>query len=116
MGAPSHPVKGADSAFDGTAAGQVDINGRGRKGLVSHEGLDGEQVRAVFVKVRAESMAEGMTGDALRPAQAALMLMDVPQEEEGVDGFVPSGLFRKEITHGAAAGEPVLCEDVQCGP
>ena len=55
---PAHPVKGADGAFDGTAAGQVDIDGRGGDRLMPHEGLDGEQVRAVLVEVGAEGMAE----------------------------------------------------------
>jgi len=110
----SQPVKRADSAFHGTAASQMDINGCGRKGFMSYECLDGEQVRAVLVKVCAKSMAERMAGDMLRPAQAALMRMDVPGEEEGVDGrLIPSGLFWKEITHGTAAGMPVLCEDIQ---
>ena len=80
---------------------------------MSHERLDGEQVRAVLVKVCAKSMAERMAGDTLRPAQAALMPMDVPGEEEGVDGLIPPGLLRKEVAHGTAAGTPVLCEDIQ---
>jgi len=58
-------------------------------------------------------MAERMAGDTLRPAQAALMPMDVPGEEEGVDGLIPPGLLRKEVAHGTAAGTPVLCEDIQ---
>ncbi len=110
---PSQPVKRADSAVNGTAASQMDINGCGRKGFMSHERLDGEQVRAVLVKVCAKSMAERMAGDTLRPAQAALMPMDVPGEEEGVDGLIPPGLLRKEVAHGTAAGTPVLCEDIQ---
>ena len=80
---------------------------------MSHKGLDGKQVRAVLVKMCAESMAERMAGDTLRPAQAALMPMDVPGEEEGVDGLIPPGLLRKEVAHGTAAGTPVLCEDIQ---
>ena len=55
---PSQPVKRADSAVNGTAASQMDINGCGRKGFMSHERLDGEQVRAVLVKVCAKSMPE----------------------------------------------------------
>lgn len=78
-----------------------------------HEGLDGEQVRAVLVEVGAESVPEGMAGDALRPAQAAFVCMDVPGKEEGVDGLVPAGLFREKVSHGTAAFEPVLCQDVK---
>lgn len=80
-----------------------------------HEGLDGEQVGAVLVKVGAESVAEGMAGDALRPAQAALMGMDVPGKEERVDGLIPAGLLGEEVPRRTPAGEPVLREDVQCG-
>ena len=55
----------------------------------------------------------GVAGDALRPAQAAFVCMDVPGKEEGVDGLVPAGLFREKVSHGTAAFEPVLCQDVK---
>lgn len=80
---------------------------------MSHKGLDGKQVRAVLVKMCAESMAERVAGNALRPAQSALMFMDVPGEEKGVNGLIPSGLFWEKVSHGPAAGTPVLGEDVQ---
>ena len=59
----------------------MDVNGGGFNGPVAQEGLDGEQVRAIFVKIGAESMVEGMAGEPLRPAKAPFMGMDVPGEE-----------------------------------
>ena len=112
---PSHPVKGTDGAFDRATACQVDIDGGGGDRLVPHEGLDGEQVGAVLVEVGAEGMAERVAGDALRPAQAALVGVDVPGKEECVDGLVLSGLLREEVPLGPPAGAPIEREDVQGG-
>ena len=112
MARTSHPVKRAD----GTASAifrQMDIDDGGMDGLMAKEGLDGEQVRAVLVKMGAESMPQGVAGDALRPAQAAFVCMDMPGKEESVDGLVPAGLFREKVSHGTAAFEPVVCKDVK---
>lgn len=54
-----------------------------------------------------------VAGDALRPAQAAFVCMDMPGKEESVDGLVPAGLFREKVSHGTAAFEPVVCKDVK---
>ena len=37
----------------------------------------GEQIGAVFIQMGAKGVAERMTGEALFPAKAALMLMDM---------------------------------------
>ena len=112
MARTSHPVKGADSAA-GAVACQMDIDDGRMDGLMSQEGLDGEKVRAVLVKVGAESVAEGMAGDTLRPAQPAFVCMDMSGKEKGVDGLVPAGLFRKKVSHRTPAFEPVPCKDVE---
>lgn len=112
MGNTPHPVKGADSRT-GAIFRQMDIDDGGMDGLMSQECLDGEQVRAILVKVGAKGMAEGMAGDAFWPAQAAFMCMDVPGKEKGVNGFVPAGLLWEKVSLGTAAGEPVLCKDVK---
>lgn len=68
MARTSHPVKRAD----GTASAifcQMDIDDGRMDGLMAQEGLYSEQVRAVLVKMDAESMAEGVAGDTLRPAR-----------------------------------------------
>lgn len=78
-----------------------------------HKGLNGKQVRAILVKVCAKSMAERMAGDALRPAQAALMFMDVPGEEESIDGLIPPGLLWEKVSPRMPAGAPVESEGVQ---
>ena len=114
MRSTSHPVKGADGG-DGAVPGEVDINGGGIEGLMSKEGLDGEEVDAVFVEVGAEGVAEGMAGEPSGPAEAVLMGMDVPGEEEGVDRPVLPVLLWEKITHRPSAGKPVLSEDVQSG-
>lgn len=75
----------------------------------------GEQVSAVLIQMGAKSMAEGMAGEAVRPAEPALMLMDVTGEEEGIDGRIGTILFREEPIHGPATGEPVLSEQIKCG-
>ena len=59
MARTSHPVKRAD----GTASAifrQMDIDDGGMDGLMAKEGLDGEQVGAVLVKMGAESMPQGV--------------------------------------------------------
>ena len=68
----------------------MDIDDGGMDGLMSQECLDGEQVRAILVKVGAKGMAEGMAGDAFWPAQAAFMCMDVPgKEKESMGSSLP---------------------------
>ena len=93
----------------------MDVNGGRFKGLVAQEGLDGEQVRAIFVKMGAESMAEGMTSEPLRPSKAAFMGMDMSGEEKGINGSVDAGLFREKPALGASISKPVLCEESQGG-
>ena len=110
----SHFVKGADSAT-GAIVCQMDIDDSGMDRLMSQKRFYGEQVGAVLVKVCAKSMAERVAGDAQGPAQAALMFMDVPGKEEGVDWLVPARLLWEEIPPGTAAGKPVLCQDVKGG-
>ena len=91
----------------------MDIDDGGMDGLMAQEGLDGEQVRAVLVKMGAESMPKGVAGDTLRPAQAAFVCMDMPGKEKGVNGLIPAGLFGEKVSHGTPAFEPVLCKDVK---
>lgn len=39
--------------------------------------------------------------------------MDVFEEEDGVNWFIPFRLFWKKAAHGTAVGAPVLSKDVQ---
>ena len=55
----------------------MDIDGGGVKRFMSEECLDGKKIGAVFIKVRAESMAERVAGDPVRPAEALLMSIDM---------------------------------------
>ena len=114
MDVTSHAVEWADSR-GGAIPGEMDINGGGIERLMSKEGLDGEEVGAVFIEVGAEGMPEGMAGESLWPAEAFLMGMDVPGEEEGVDRAVLPILLWEKITHRFSAGKPVLSQDVQGG-
>ena len=61
MGATSHPVEWADGG-GGAVPGEVDIERGGIQGFMAKEGLDGEEVGAVFVQVGAEGMPERMAG------------------------------------------------------
>lgn len=82
---------------------------------MTEKSLDGEQVRAVFIEMGTKSVPQGMTGDALRPAEGTLHIVDMARNEEGINRPVFSGLFRKEEAGGPAKSKPVLREDVQ-GP
>lgn len=93
----------------------MDVNGGGFEGSVSQESLDGEQISPIFVKVCAESVAEGMAGEPLRPTEAPFMGMDMPGKEKGINGCVNAGLFREKPAPGASISKPVLCEEVQGG-
>ena len=113
-GATSHPVEWADSGGR-TISGEVDIDGSGIERFMSKEGLDGEEVSTVFIEVGAEGMPKGMAGEPPGPAEAFLMGMDVPGEEEGVNRPVLSILLWEKITQRLSAGKPVLSQDVQGG-
>lgn len=80
-----------------------------------HKCFYGKQVRAVLIQVGAESMAEGVAGKPAPPSKSVLMGMDVPREEEGVDGPVLPVLFREKEALGPATFIPVAGEQVQCG-
>ena len=112
MGATSHPVEGAYGSGD-TVPGKVDIERGGTQGLMSKEGLDGEQVGAVFIQVGAERMAKSVAGEPPGPSKAVFMSMDVPGEEKGINGFILAVLFWEEVSHGFSIGKPVLRKNVK---
>ena len=114
MGNTSHPVEWADSG-GGAIPGKVNINSGGIQGLMSKESFDREEVGAVFIEVCAEGVAKRMAGEPPWPAEAVLMGMDVPGEEEGVDRPVLPILLWEKITQRLSAGKPVLSQDVQSG-
>ncbi len=78
-----------------------------------HQCFNGKQVHAVFVQMGAEGMAEGMAGKPVLPAQPVLMGMDMPGEEEGVDGPVFPILLWEEVSPGLPVCKPVLCQQVK---
>lgn len=82
---------------------------------MSEEGLDREEIHPVLVKMGAEGMAEGMTGDAVIMAKLILSLRDVAADKEGIDRAVLPALFREEITGRSAAGKPVVGKDSEGG-
>jgi len=51
----------------------MDINHGGIQGSMAHKFSDHKQIVAVFIKVGAEGMAEGMAGDAVLPAETLFM-------------------------------------------
>lgn len=63
----------------------MDVDHSGIQRLVAHEMLNCEQISPVLIKVRAEGMAEGMTGDAMLPAEAFFMGMNMPCKIESID-------------------------------
>ena len=91
----------------------MDIDGSGVNGFMSEEGLDGKKIGAVFIKVCAEGMAEGMTGQPVRPAEALLMSSDVAGDIESVDRTFTAVDFREEPVSGTIIGIPVLSEDIE---
>ena len=77
------------------------------------KGLYGKQVNTVFIEVGPQGVAEGMAGDAVRPAEFLFMPCDPPGKVERVYGLVRVFCLVEEVSHGPAALEPVLCEQVQ---
>lgn len=82
---------------------------------MSKESLDGKEVGAILIEVGAKSMAEGMAGEPVFPAEAVLMGMDMPGKEKGINGPVFPVLLREEKAAGSAVSEPVFGEQVECG-
>ena len=72
-----HMVKWADRPSDGIA-GKVDVDRGGLQGFMTHKSFYGKQIRSVFIQVCTKSMAEGMAGKPVFPAQSVLMGVDVP--------------------------------------
>ena len=54
------------------------IDGSGRQRLMSHKSLNGKQIHAVLIEMGSKSMAEGMAGNPVFPAQPVFMCMDMP--------------------------------------
>ena len=80
---------------------------------MSKKGPDLEQVGAVFIKMGAKRMSEGVAGETFFPAKPALMGVDVPGKIERVDRPVSAGLFREEPAKRLAIGKPVLSEQIK---
>ena len=109
-GATSHAVEWADSG-DGAIPGEVDIDGGGIERLMSKEGLDGEEVSAVFIEVCAEGMSQGVAGQAVWPAEAFLMGKEGLVYGIGDDMLVRVTLFREKPSHRLSISLPIIGED-----
>ena len=108
--ASSDPVKRTDRAVFGTDR-QVDIEGSGIQGFVAHKGLYGHKIHPVLVEMGTEGMAEGVAGKTFGPSKLLFGLMDMPGEEEGINGVRRDPLFWEEPSSWPAACEPVLRKD-----
>ena len=116
MAMSSHLVKGTFEC-PGVYISQVDVNSGGIDGFMAHKGLNGEQIRPIFIQVSGKGVAEGMGSKPVFPSQAEFMLPDMGRHVLAAYGDDPapaSGLVgREKPVHGPAAGEPVLCKDIQ---
>ena len=63
---------------------------------MSEQGFNGEQIRSVFIKVGAKSMAERVAGKPFFPAKTAFMLVDVSGKKKGINRPIWICLFWKE--------------------
>lgn len=91
----------------------MDIDDGGVDGFMTKERFDGEQVGAVFIKVGAKSMAPGMGGNAVLPAEPCFMLSHMAHDIIGrirLGGVAPGG---KEPASRASIGVPVSGKNVQ---
>ena len=79
---------------------------------MSKQGFNDKQVNPVLIKVGAESMVEGMTGNTFLPSEGMLRVMDMSGQIKGVNGFVVLELLWKKPVHGFAKLEPVDSQDV----
>lgn len=91
----------------------MDVNGGRFHGFMAEDSLDGKQVCAVFVKMGAQGMAEGVAGEASWPAEPVFVFVDVPGEEKGVDGPVRIGLFWEKPSHRSSAFKPVCGKGIK---
>ena len=66
---------------------------------MSEKFFNGEQIRTILVEVGAEGVPEGMTGQAVFPAELFLMGMDVAGKVESVDWPVRIALLGKNPLH-----------------
>lgn len=81
---------------------------------MSKEGLNGEQVRPIFIKMCTECMPEGMAGKAVRQSQLRFFCKD--ELVDGIGDHMPLGRagHREKPSGGPTAGKPVRGEDIQC--
>lgn len=91
----------------------MDIEGGGIQRLMSKEGFDGEQIRAVFIKMGAESVAERMAGKAVADAKLVFFCKD--ELVHGISDHMLLGLsgLREKPAYWFAKGKPVGGEDFQ---
>ena len=89
------------------------IDRGGRKGLVSHESLNGHKIDTILVKMSAECVTERMTCQTPGPPEFLFMGSDVSGKEKGIDRLGRICLFWKEPSGGSSAFKPVLCKDIE---
>ena len=75
----------------------MDTKNRGIQGFMSHKSFYGKQIRTVFIKMCAKSMAERMAGQSFGPSEPPLVFMNVTGQIKGINGSGRIKLFQDHI-------------------
>lgn len=92
---------------------QMDIKNRGIQGFMSHKSFYGKQIRTVFIKMCAKSMAERMAGQSFGPSEPPLVFMNVTGQIKGINGSGRIKLFREKPSFWAAVLKPVFRKKIK---
>ena len=108
----SHIIKRRRSRTEAILS-EMDIYGGRAERFVAEKSLYGHEVNTVLIEMSTESMAERMACNAVRPAEASLVIINMTANIESIHRALFLSDLREEPVHRPAAFTPVQSKDLK---